>query len=199
MSGTAREPESDEALVSRAQSDPEGADGRAALEVLFARYDERVYAWCRRFVRDHERALELAQDAMLLAYRGIRGFEGRSRFSSWLFAIARRHCWREAGRPAPLLEDEADPDALPSDRPDPAHDLERREEQARLLELLDRVLEPEERLALWLRCYEEMTVEEITKALGLTSASGARTVLQTARRKLRAEMERSPDTKGDTR
>lgn len=190
------ESESDEALVQRAQSNPDGAGGRLALEVLFARYDERVYAWCRRFVRDHERALELAQDAMLLAYRGIRGFEGRSRFSSWLFAIARRHCWREAGRPSPLLEDEVDPDALPSGRADPAREFERREEQACLMELLEAVLEPEERLVLWLRCYEEMSVEEITKALGLTSASGARTVLQTARRKLRAELERRT---GETR
>jgi RNA polymerase sigma-70 factor (ECF subfamily) len=192
-----RERESDEALLTRIQADPEGPDGRSALESLFARYDERVYAWCRRFVRDRERALELAQDTMLLAYRGIRGFEGRSRFSSWLFAIARRHCWREVGRPAPLLEDEADPDALPSDRPDPADDLERREEQARLLEMLEGALEPQERLALWLRCHEEMTVGEITSVLGLTSASGARTVLQTARRKLRAELERR--RKGDMR
>lgn len=190
MNRKASERESDEVLVTRIQADPEGPDGRSALETLFARYDERVYAWCRRFVRDRERALELAQEAMLLAYRGIRAFEGRSRFSSWLFAITRRHCWREAGRPAPLLEDEADPDALPSDRPDPADDLERREEQARLLEMLEQALEPQERLALWLRCHEEMTVGEITGVLGLTSASGARTVLQTARRKLRAELER---------
>jgi RNA polymerase sigma factor (sigma-70 family) len=190
MRRRSRDRETDEALVARAQADPDGPGGRSAVESLFARYDERVYAWCRRFVRDPERALELAQDAMLLAYRGIGGFEGRSRFSSWLFAITRRQCWREGGRPAPLLDDEADPDSLPSDQPDPGDDLERREEQARLLEMLEGVLGDQERLALWLRCHEEMTVGEITSLLGLTSASGARTLLQTARRKLRAELER---------
>jgi RNA polymerase sigma-70 factor (ECF subfamily) len=183
-------PESDEALLARFQADPDGPDGRAALEVLFARYDDRIYAWCRRFVRDHERALDLAQETMLLAYRGVRRFEGRSRFSSWLFAITRRHCWRQVGRLTLFREEKLDPDALPDRRPDPERELEMREEQGRLLESIDHVLDPQERLALWLRCHEEMSVEDITKALDLTTASGARTVLQTARRKIRAEVKR---------
>jgi hypothetical protein len=41
-----------------------------------------------------------------------------------------------------------------------------------------------------LRWQERMPIEEITRQLGLVGATGARGVLQTARRKLRAELER---------
>jgi hypothetical protein len=41
-----------------------------------------------------------------------------------------------------------------------------------------------------LRCFERMPVDRITETLCLENASGARGLLQTARRKLRAELER---------
>ena len=50
-------------------------------------------------------------------------------------------------------------------------------------------LEPNERLALWLRAEEEMSVAELTRVLGLENATGARALLQTARRKLRAALD----------
>jgi RNA polymerase sigma-70 factor, ECF subfamily len=43
-------------------------------------------------VREHEQALDLAQEALLGAYRGLVSFEGRSGFASWLFVIARNCC-----------------------------------------------------------------------------------------------------------
>jgi DNA-directed RNA polymerase specialized sigma24 family protein len=41
---------------------------------------------------------------------------------------------------------------------------------------------------LWLRCFEKVPVDEITRMLGITEASGARGVLQRARRRLRAAL-----------
>ena len=43
-------------------------------------------AW--RFCHDRDRAEEMAQEAFLRAYRGLRHWRGDGAFSSWLFALA---------------------------------------------------------------------------------------------------------------
>ncbi len=161
--------------------------GRAA-SALLERYQERVYVWCFRMVREHEQALDLAQEALLSAYRGLGSFEGRAGFASWLFAIARNCCLAVLRRPSPVWDEEdaladlADPD------PGPAGRLERKLEEEAALHLVRRHLDPLEREAIWLRCYEGLPVEEITRLLSIDAATGARGVLQRARRKLRAAL-----------
>jgi DNA-directed RNA polymerase specialized sigma24 family protein len=56
--------------------------------------------------------------------------------------------------------------------------------------LLREHLSPVEQEAIWLRCFERLPVGDVTRMLGLTHASGARSVLQSARGKLRAALER---------
>jgi RNA polymerase sigma-70 factor (ECF subfamily) len=188
MQGTEDPP--DEVLVQRCSDDPNGAAGRAAADALLRRYQSRVYLWCFRIVRDHERALDLAQEVLISAYRGLPGFEGRARFSSWLFAIARHRCLT-AVRPLSLVRDEeAEPDAMVHPDPGPEAEIEARESEEGVLELMRDHLDPIEQDALWLRCYEHVSVDDITRVLGLGGASGARGVLQSARRKLRAALER---------
>ena len=189
--------ESDEQLVKTYQRAPGSRAGRAAVEELFSRWEDRLYAWCRRHVRNSEVALDMAQDAMLAAYRALPSFEGRCRFSSWLFGIARNRCLREIDRSRRWSDEEIDPDQQVDASPLPEHTLETRDELVKLLELCENRLDERERMAMWLRCEEDMGVDEITKVLGLDSASGARGLLQTARRKLRAALrERDPGTAG---
>ena len=119
------------------------------------------------------------------AFRALPRFEGRARFSSWLFAIARYRCISAVRAPMRLVDDELDLDEVPSDRPDPESEVLANMEEDRVVALLNRALDPLERQAIWLRCYEGMPVPEITRILGVTDRSGARGVLQRARRKLR--------------
>jgi DNA-directed RNA polymerase specialized sigma24 family protein len=56
--------------------------------------------------------------------------------------------------------------------------------------LLRDTLSPLEQEAIWLRCFERLAVGDVTRILGLTHASGARSVLQSAREKLRAALAR---------
>jgi len=180
----------DHELVRTAQNDPTGPEGRAATETLFGRYHGRVFAWCLRRIRNREEAFDLAQDVMLSAYRALPGFAGEARFSTWLYVIARNRC-RRAMRPAPLLRDEAlEPDAMAGAPVAPEDEALARIRHDEVLELMKRHLDEHERAALWMRCYEGMDVGEITDALELDSASGARGLLQTARRKLRAALGR---------
>jgi DNA-directed RNA polymerase specialized sigma24 family protein len=75
-------------------------------------------------------------------------------------------------------------------RPTPDRELEERLDEAALLDLIAGHLTQQEQDALWLRCMERMSVEEITRLLDIQEQSGARAVLQRARRRLRAALER---------
>ncbi len=181
---------SDEALARVAAVRPNDPDGRAAAETLFGRYVRTVYRWCYRLVEDPELARDLAQDILLSAYRNLGRFEGWGRFSAWLFVISRNRCLDALRKPALLVEELEGPETLANPRPGPDRELEDCENEDGLLRLLRDHLTAQEQEALWLRCYERMPVEAITRALGIQHATGARAVLQSARRKLRAALER---------
>jgi RNA polymerase sigma-70 factor (ECF subfamily) len=190
MTDAPRPEPTDEELIARHLADPEGAPGRASVSTLLGRYQRRVYVWCHRYVRDPERALELAQEVLLRAYRSLGSFQGRSRFGSWLFAIARNRCLNEIAAPSLLRDDDVDLDTLPASDGTPERMLEELQDEEALRRLLADTLEPEEREALWLRCFERLPVEEITVVMRLDNATGARGLLQRARRKLRAALDR---------
>src|SRR5688572_16497424 len=62
-------------------------------------------------VGDRHEAEDIAQDAFIRAYRGLAGFKGKSKFSSWLHQIAlnlcRDHLKKRArgGGPVPMAEE----------------------------------------------------------------------------------------------
>ena len=185
MSWNADDGPVDEELLARYRRAPESEEGRRAAGLLLARYRGRVYAWALRLVREHEDALDIAQIVLLKAWRALPGFDGRSRFPSWLFAMTRNECLT-ALRPRLLRRDEAlDPAAFLVDDDDPGRRLESAEEEEAMEALLRETLNPVERQAIWLRCFERLPVDEVTRILGLTHTSGARSVLQSAREKLR--------------
>lgn len=74
----------DEALVERAGK----GDDNAAFAELVRRHQGKVRGLLLRLSGDATLADDLAQEVFLRAYRGLVGFEGRSRFSTWLYRIA---------------------------------------------------------------------------------------------------------------
>lgn len=74
----------DEDLVARAS---QSAGGKAFAELL-RRHQGKVRGLLLRLTGDRTLADDLAQEVFLRAYRGLAGFEGRARFSTWLYRIA---------------------------------------------------------------------------------------------------------------
>lgn len=70
-----------EALAGRAASDP------AALDELLVRIRPEVLRRCQRFLPNPLDAEEACQDALLAVARRIGSFEGRSKFSTWLYQV----------------------------------------------------------------------------------------------------------------
>jgi RNA polymerase sigma-70 factor (ECF subfamily) len=190
----------DAELLAAYRREPASVSGRRAISELFGRYRMALYRWCFRYVNNHEAALDLAQETLMEAFRALPRYEGRAQFSSWLFAIARYRCISAIRAPKLLVDDESDPDEVASDRPDPEMEALTGMEEERTLALLNRALDPIERQAVWLRCYEGMPVPEITRVLGVADRSGARGLLQRARRKLRLALaELAGDRQGEER
>jgi RNA polymerase sigma-70 factor, ECF subfamily len=102
------------------------AGDRRALETLLDRHADLVHAVCRRVVGNPEDALDATQEALIAVARGITRFDGRSRFTTWLYRIATNaaidELRRRQRRPVPR-------DALPEPAtasPDPAHAVDAR-------------------------------------------------------------------------
>lgn len=70
---------------------------RAAFDALYARYAGRALAFALRITGSRADAEDLVQEAFLAAYRGSRGFHGRSAFLTWLLGIVVRR-WRDTVR-----------------------------------------------------------------------------------------------------
>ena len=185
-SGQGPDAPSDRDLVIAYQRDPEGPDGRAAVSRLLGRYRRLVLHWCWRMVRDRETAMDLAQDVMLSAVRNLADYRDESRVGAWIFMIARNRCLSELRRRRVPLAEGAVLDLLTDHGPRPDEALERKLVGETLEELVRQTLDTVEQDALWLRCFEGLPVETITRRLQIREASGARAVLQRARRKLRA-------------
>lgn len=164
---------------------------RRAASSLFARHQRRVYSWCHRYVGNHEIALELAQDVMLNAYQGLPDYMHRARFSSWLFVITRNRCLREVTRNTFSQELEIDLDSIPCGAPSPEQKLQEAQQEKALLNLIEKHLRADEIDALHLRCIDGLPVDAITEILAVDDKSGARGLLQRARRKLRSALDNS--------
>jgi RNA polymerase sigma-70 factor (ECF subfamily) len=59
----------------------------AAFEFIYRLYCRRVYALCRRMVKDTNEAEDLAQEAFMQVFRKIHTFRGEAAFSSWLYRL----------------------------------------------------------------------------------------------------------------
>jgi RNA polymerase sigma-70 factor (ECF subfamily) len=79
-----------------------------AFEELVRAYQADVWRFAYHFTRDRTLAEDVTQEAFLRAFRFLRTFRGDSRFTSWLFRIA-RNCAMDALRTRKTLVDRHPP------------------------------------------------------------------------------------------
>src|SRR5215510_13653614 len=87
---------SDEELIARYQLAPTSEDARQLVDELFRRHRSRVITWCYRLSGNRDLATDLAQDVFIKAYSSLHTFRHDSRFTTWLYVIARNRCRDEA-------------------------------------------------------------------------------------------------------
>jgi RNA polymerase sigma-70 factor (ECF subfamily) len=93
----------------------QAGDERAFGE-LVAAHQRELTVHCYRMLGSIDDAHEAVQEALLAAWRGISGFQGRSSLRAWLYRIATNVCLRMAERrPARMLSWDVGPSRDPLD------------------------------------------------------------------------------------
>ena len=86
-------PSGDRELLEAARRGDEGAYGK-----LVEPHRDELHAHCYRMLGSVSDAEDALQEALLRAWRGLPGFEGRSSLRSWLYRIATNTCLRAIER-----------------------------------------------------------------------------------------------------
>lgn len=113
---------SDEELVQRAHG--ELFHITRAYEELMRRYQRTLFNVCARYLGNDRDADDVCQEVMLKVLYGLKNFEGKSKFKTWLYSITYNECitqYRKERRKRRLLDalsldpvEEASEDKTPS-------------------------------------------------------------------------------------
>jgi RNA polymerase sigma factor (sigma-70 family) len=131
-------------------------------------------------LNDPGQAEDVLQEATFRAWRGVKRLRSSAHVRPWFLSIVAnrsRSLRRTRWWSVTLTPNARSEDASPADAADARADL---------LRALRR-LSPEERAAVFLRFFEDMSSREVGEALGI-SAAGARSRIQRALRRLRVDL-----------
>jgi RNA polymerase sigma-70 factor, ECF subfamily len=169
----------------------------AAFEELVSRYEDKIFRLTNNITHNREDAEDAMQDAFLKAYSHLNGFQGDSRFYTWLVRIAANEALMRLRKRRPNqvsidepLERDGETELVPRQiedwRPSPEERYGDAEMRKILAEVIEK-LEPDYRIVLVLRDLEELSTQETAETLGLTQTAVKSRLLR-ARLKLRDKL-----------
>lgn len=165
------------------------SDDRQAFAEIVARYTGVVYSVAMDLTGDRPTAEEVTQDVFMRIYRGLSGWRGESRFSTWVYRIAYNAGMTAAKRlrkhpcstPIEGLHEVSDPPPEPD-----------REDDLQAVRNAIGDLPPDERALIGLFYAEERTTGEIAHITGL-SESNVRVRLHRIRQRLKRSIKLTED------
>jgi RNA polymerase sigma-70 factor (ECF subfamily) len=188
------------ALVARAQAGDSDAFGE-----LVSRYQNKIYRLAKHITQNDEDAEDVLQEAFLKAYEHLGGFQGNSKFYTWIVRIAVNEALmklrkRKSDRTVPLDEPVDTGEemvnrevAVWEDNPEQRYS---HEEMQQILNEAVQDLKPDFRTVFALRDIEELSTEETAEALGI-SIPAVKSRLLRARLALREKLTRKFKRKGE--
>lgn len=174
-------------LVARAQN-----GDRAAFAALVRAHQDEVYTLARRLVGDPHLASDVAQEALIRAWKALPRFRGDAKLSTWLYRITVNTAWthkkRAARHQSASIDDHLEI-AAPAGKGDPELAGETIELRGRLRRALDR-LPAAHREVVVLKDIYGWSHAEISESMGIT-VTAAKVRLHRARARLAKDLEES--------
>jgi len=170
------------ALQTRPDEDAEGEDilvqaalmEPGAFGLLYERYYDRVYRYCRTRTPTHEDSADLAQQTFVQAFQNLRRYSPRgSSLAAWLFRIAHNlavDAHRRRRQSTIPWDDLPEATALVAREAGPEETALLNEELARLRMALTE-LSPDQRNILALRFAAGLSVREIAAVIGKSESA----------------------------
>lgn len=146
---------------------------RNAFAYLVDKYKTMVFTLALQITKNREEAEEIAQDTFIKAFQSLKGFQGKAKFSSWLYRIvyntAISHL-RKKDKSTLSLDNKDIPETLyvESKR---NHESLSADERKKYLEIALDSLDQDERMFVILYYYEERELDEIAQITGLTKTN----------------------------
>lgn len=161
-----------------------------AFEALVHRHTRAVLNLVYRYLGDASRAEDVAQDVFVKVYRARMKYEPKAKFTTWLYRIAVNHCLNEirARKAQPAV---AAPINDLLEHPS-AEDPDARLRQGELREAVKAAIDSlpdNQRMAVLLSRYEEMSYDQIAETMGL-SLEAVKSVLFRAKENLQRALAR---------
>ena len=157
----------DEELVARTV-----AGDADSFNQLILRWERPIYALAYRVIGRDEDARDVCQEAFLRAFRGLPGFKGQAKFSSWLYRITLNLCrdWIRRQRRTPVVSPPEGVDvvelASAQGPMESIEDLVARSQLSKTVGEAMRYLPEEQRTAIILKEYHGLTFQEIADLQG---------------------------------
>lgn len=156
-----------------------------AFAPLVDRYKNLVYTLALRMVKNTEEAEEAAQDTFVKVFRSLEKFKGESKFSTWIYRIAYNTCLdrikKHKSVPLAVAIDDYGTHQLRST--ENVLDTLDDEERHRAMQECLQQLPGEDAFLLTLYYFEEQSLEEIAKVIGI-KANNVKIKLFRCRKKL---------------
>jgi RNA polymerase sigma-70 factor, ECF subfamily len=169
-------------LITRAK-----AGDSAALERLLGEIAPSIQRFGLRMCQNQHDSEDVLQETLMTILHHLGEFQGRSSFSSWVFALTRSHCTRRRrglkNQPSTPLDETLDAD---SSGKTPEEAAGERQMSHLLRQALDQLTD-EHREVILLRDVESLTAPEAASTLGI-SVDALKSRLHRARQALRAAL-----------
>lgn len=159
------------------------------IEEMYEKYSKIIYKYIFCLTKNHELSEEIVQDTFLVAVKNIDKFEGNSKLSTWLCAIAKNIYYKKLKkdkRTTNISIEEINKELVSESF---IEDIICEKENK--LEIIKNIqeLDNETKNVMYLRIYAELSYEEIAEVLGKT-ASWARVVFFRGKEKLKENLKR---------
>lgn len=157
----------------------------SAFAFLVERYQNMVYSLAFKLLKNTEDAEEMAQDTFVKAFQKLEMYEGKSKFSTWLYSITYNACISELRKRRihfSSLEDQhiSDQEEM---KMHSYFTENKKEDQERYLAIALNKLPEDDQVLVTLYYYENQSMDEISMITGLT-VSNIKVKIHRARKKM---------------